>query len=215
MRRAFSLVELLCVVAILAILAALLFPVFARGKERAKLTNCASRLHHLAFALNLYRADHDDRGFQWTYNRASTVPFQYPYNAFGPMRSYLGDGKVLWCPLPSRTSNGRIDSAYHYRTWSTDSVAAGSSIVRHRPFRPVAGSVLVWCSNHTQEDLSNATAQRGSVPYAREDTSLGIAKAGAIQVVHYSSAGWFDTAAAGRTPIYRFPGEPWPPVPEE
>lgn len=45
-------------IAILAILAALLFPVFARAKEEGKRTGCASNMRQLALAAGLYAADH-------------------------------------------------------------------------------------------------------------------------------------------------------------
>ena len=211
MRRALGLVELLVVVAILGILAAVLFPVFARSKERAKLTSCASRLRQLAVALNLYRADNDGLGYRWTHDPDHPVALHFPYNSFEPMRDYLEDGKILWCPLASKQP-GEIDNAYLYRTWSPD--RDGNSVQRHLALKPVSGSVLVFCTNHTQEDLENATAQRGSIPFVREDTSLGIAQAKSILIAYYSSAKWYDTYAPERALMYRFPGEPWPPEPE-
>jgi general secretion pathway protein G len=60
MRRAFTLVELLVVITILAILAALLFPVFARAKASAKQTQCLSNLHQIGVAIQLYMSDSDD-----------------------------------------------------------------------------------------------------------------------------------------------------------
>ncbi|MCX7798893.1 MAG: DUF1559 domain-containing protein [Fimbriimonadales bacterium] len=59
-RPGFTLIELLIVVAILAILAALLFPVFGAAKESARKTVCASHLRQLGAAIQLYAADHDD-----------------------------------------------------------------------------------------------------------------------------------------------------------
>ncbi|PIR27424.1 hypothetical protein COV40_00910, partial [Candidatus Berkelbacteria bacterium CG11_big_fil_rev_8_21_14_0_20_42_15] len=41
-RRGFTLIELLVVIAIIAILAAILFPVFARAREKARQTSCLS-----------------------------------------------------------------------------------------------------------------------------------------------------------------------------
>jgi prepilin-type N-terminal cleavage/methylation domain-containing protein len=40
MKKAFTLIELLVVIGIIAILAAVLFPVFAKARERAKRTQC-------------------------------------------------------------------------------------------------------------------------------------------------------------------------------
>jgi prepilin-type N-terminal cleavage/methylation domain-containing protein/prepilin-type processing-associated H-X9-DG protein len=60
-RRAFTLVELLVVVAIVAVLAALVFPAFARAKEKAKQTACSANLRQIGVAMAAYRADYDDR----------------------------------------------------------------------------------------------------------------------------------------------------------
>jgi prepilin-type N-terminal cleavage/methylation domain-containing protein len=57
MRRAFTLLEILVVVAIIGLLAALLFPVFSRAREMARRTSCASQLHQLGLAFALYEQD--------------------------------------------------------------------------------------------------------------------------------------------------------------
>lgn len=60
-REGFSLIELLVVIAIVAILSALLFPVFSRVRERARQTQCLSNLHQLGLATFQYAQDSDDR----------------------------------------------------------------------------------------------------------------------------------------------------------
>ena len=47
MRRGFTLIELLVVIAIIAILAAILFPVFAKAREKARQASCLSNLKQL------------------------------------------------------------------------------------------------------------------------------------------------------------------------
>jgi prepilin-type N-terminal cleavage/methylation domain-containing protein len=59
--RAFTLVELLVVIAVITILAALLFPVFAQAREGARRTSCLSNLHQLGSAICMYVSDYDDR----------------------------------------------------------------------------------------------------------------------------------------------------------
>ncbi len=60
-RRGFTLIELLVVIAIIAILAAILFPVFAKAREKARQASCASNLKQLALATLQYASDQDDR----------------------------------------------------------------------------------------------------------------------------------------------------------
>ena len=60
MKRGFTLIELLVVITIIAILAAILFPVFARAKAAAKQTVCISNLKQIGTAMTLYMGDNDD-----------------------------------------------------------------------------------------------------------------------------------------------------------
>jgi|LSQX01.2.fsa_nt_gb prepilin-type N-terminal cleavage/methylation domain-containing protein/prepilin-type processing-associated H-X9-DG protein len=59
-RRGFTLIELLVVIAIIAILAAILFPVFARAREKARQTSCLSNVKQIMLGVMMYAQDYDE-----------------------------------------------------------------------------------------------------------------------------------------------------------
>jgi prepilin-type N-terminal cleavage/methylation domain-containing protein/prepilin-type processing-associated H-X9-DG protein len=68
-RKGFTLIELLVVIAIIAILAAILFPVFAKAREKAYQTTCTSNLRQLVASAQMYAQDHEEilpDGGNWT-----------------------------------------------------------------------------------------------------------------------------------------------------
>jgi len=60
-KKAFTLIELLIVIAIIAILAAILFPVFGRARENARRSSCQSNLKQIGMGILQYVQDNDER----------------------------------------------------------------------------------------------------------------------------------------------------------
>ncbi|MGC9317435.1 MAG: type II secretion system protein [Armatimonadota bacterium] len=56
----FTLIELLVVIAII-VLAAILFPVFARAREKARTISCTSNVRQITMATLMYVEDYDER----------------------------------------------------------------------------------------------------------------------------------------------------------
>ena len=65
--RAFTLIELLVAIAVIAILAALLFPTFSKVRENARRATCASNQRQLGMAIMQYVQDTDEL-FPWSYS---------------------------------------------------------------------------------------------------------------------------------------------------
>jgi len=105
MRKGFTLVELLIVVAILAILAALLFPVFAQAREAARRTRCLSNLRQVGMAFALYVVDWNER-FQPAYKWKERLDPYLTTRELGkcPNRPelpwYYGQGYNVGCTNP-------------------------------------------------------------------------------------------------------------------
>ena len=97
-RRGFTLIELLVVIAIIAILAAILFPVFAKAREKARQTTCLSNVKQLGLGIVMYAQDYDEK-----------LPIHCPYwpeyngNAnhpcwAGQIYPYVKNSQLYACP---------------------------------------------------------------------------------------------------------------------
>ncbi len=67
-RSGFTLIELLVVIAIIAILAAILFPVFAKAREKARQISCLSNMRQLGTSTAMYVQDYDEQFYPHRFN---------------------------------------------------------------------------------------------------------------------------------------------------
>jgi prepilin-type N-terminal cleavage/methylation domain-containing protein/prepilin-type processing-associated H-X9-DG protein len=96
MRRGFTLIELLVVIAIIAILAAILFPVFAKAREKARQSSCMSNLKQIGLAMLSYQQDYDERTAGRTYGDWCWTDLVQPY---------IKNTQIMVCPS-NRFRNG-------------------------------------------------------------------------------------------------------------
>ena len=97
----FTLIELLVVIAIIAILAAILFPVFAKAREKARQISCASNEKQLALGMIQYTQDNDETypwGSQQTPNDPTNNSAHYGRGWAGKIYSYVKSTGVYKCP---------------------------------------------------------------------------------------------------------------------
>jgi prepilin-type N-terminal cleavage/methylation domain-containing protein/prepilin-type processing-associated H-X9-DG protein len=91
-RRGFTLIELLVVIAIIAILAAILFPVFAKAREKARQTSCLSNCKQIGLSIEMYKADYDQT-FPFSCN---LTPYVSWYDYF--LAPYIKNTQMIRCP---------------------------------------------------------------------------------------------------------------------
>ena len=92
-RRGFTLIELLVVIAIIAILAAILFPVFAKAREKARQSSCSSNLKQLGVGLLQYVQDYDEMLPQ-VYKDSGATRYWW----FNDVQAYIKNYQLMKCP---------------------------------------------------------------------------------------------------------------------
>jgi prepilin-type N-terminal cleavage/methylation domain-containing protein/prepilin-type processing-associated H-X9-DG protein len=126
MLTGFTLNELLAVLAIICILAAILFPIFAQARERAGATSCVSNMKGISLALAEYSVDYDGALIK-------------DYYGFPP----VVDGNVDWGYPPDLPQN---DIEYYSWRWAIQPFLANLNVLAC-PSNPVANNPNLWTNS--------------------------------------------------------------------
>lgn len=176
--KGFTLIELLVVIAIIAILAAILFPVFAKAREKARQTACLNNQRQIAVAVQMYTQDHDE-----------TLP---------SATTWVGDTSTLGiaaksfdCPSTSKKGHaGNPDYGYNYTLGET---SLGD--IKAPDTTPVITDVKTSVEDgiiYGGQEWDRRHSKKGIVAYADghvENTTT-------LTIVPLNSSAWFTGASA-------------------
>jgi prepilin-type N-terminal cleavage/methylation domain-containing protein/prepilin-type processing-associated H-X9-DG protein len=96
-RTGFTLIELLVVIAIIAILAAILFPVFARAREKARQASCLSNLKQLDLGIQMYLQDYDEKFVTYLWGEGNSgIPNSATW--WAGIYPYVSNLEIYECP---------------------------------------------------------------------------------------------------------------------
>ena len=141
-KRGFTLIELLVVIAIIAILAAILFPVFARAREKARQTSCLSNCKQMGLAVLMYAQDYGERYPSLMLN----LEEPFIYNGFShhnmlwymAIEPYHRNVQVFNCPSTAATWRGQYtgDTRYGINAIITRHVNPPTAVMMAEVARP-------------------------------------------------------------------------------
>jgi len=167
-RLAFTLVELLTVVVIVAILVALAFPVTTRMTQAGRATACFSNLRNLGAALNLYLADHNEIMPTLEAGRKS-ISDNVPV-IDNTLNSYVRDPRVFACPGDTKGISTATGTSYYW-----NSAVNGQSLA----------NLHFYFSNGENSEIPILSDKEGFHPYAANKVNILYADGHASQELKF------------------------------
>ena len=173
-RKGFTLIELLVVIAIIAILAAILFPVFAKAREKARMTSCMSNMKQLALGVLMYVQDYDSRypplRTYWT-GGAHADPTRVCDFWVEGVQPYVKNWQLFICPSADGAATGGPLGAAHAKNYAFNpfmeqrkesEVQAPAGTLMLEETRIACPDIGTWC-------LGCGAANQGGFTRAHDD----------------------------------------------
>jgi prepilin-type N-terminal cleavage/methylation domain-containing protein len=190
----FTLLELLTVIGIIALLAAILFPVFASSRERGRRAGCTTQMRQLGVALKLYLQDYD----------GAAPHFGNPKqlkSGYDPLAPYTKSNGLYQCPSSRYPQHA---SSYDYQVekigWqvpflmkqgASDSAALMATLLPYNEH-----NVLLACEAHSSLGCLNELNfgcqehEDGPLPFLRGDGSAGVTQLSTLRPYYACSGKW-------------------------
>ncbi len=148
-QRGFTLIEMMVVVAIIAILAALLIPNFSRARAQAQTATCISNLKTIGTALELYYTDHQ----YYPTATMQAIDKSYLQGAGSPLNGYLAQ-------VPIDPASGGVGN-YEF---STESTTGNNGVAGYQ----------IWCPGTHDPATLQGVAPGTAFKYLRYDNVEGL-----------------------------------------
>lgn len=201
MRRAFSLVELMVSMAIICLVAAIIFPVYARTRARAASSACVSHLRQVGTAVAEYTMDFDATAPV----AGAYVVWGSPHGRTGPgwyerIYLYVEDVATFRCPGNSGAAFG-----YSMNGWTMSHVTehAGTSLGLYHPDRAPSPAITPWVfdSCHPDSDRGGEATRLDAADCDPDNTDARLS----LAPPRYSDL-WFPGVHQGGNNVYFLDG---------
>jgi len=160
-RRGFTLMELLVTVAIISLLAAILFPVFARARENARRASCMSNLKQIGLGIMMYVQDYDETYPPYREATSQTPPFPAYQSGNWEWQhiiySYTKNTQLYHCPDGNSTY-----PAGDYGSYGANYYALHNGAVKMAAVTSPSTLYVIMDSGRTYIDPSYAKAPSGA-----------------------------------------------------
>ncbi len=170
--RGFTLIELLVVIAIIAILAAILFPVFARAREKARQSSCLSNVKQISLGAMMYTQDYDETYVPGLIGSPGAGPGPVSQSAtwfsdqkmhFDVIYPYVMNVQVFECPSGGGGSLYSLN--YGFNRALCPRVTGGESVVKMAAVDAAAETFMMLDSGAYMISKSNLINPSGSFWY--------------------------------------------------